>query len=684
MHVPLKRLVSALLLCALSATTARADVVLLKNGERIEGAVTVGETNVEVRTASGTRTIPKAQVKRHLRSVHGAMVRAGQMAKKATALIEEGKRIEGNLQARKQKYHAAANLCRAAIEHCVDARKAFPQQSHEKLDQVEASLRETLQRLQAKIGGPAAAAPIADDPSATTLDAPPPPTAEPVKAAPAVPARLPVPPSSERSKTLQAVKKLYRDAYGKIAPEEKQLLAQRLLKDAAAAGEDVTLLYVMLDQARTLATSARDIKTALKAVEALGRRFETDRYDMIYETLRTFSRSAKTKEALHLLARHALTAAKGAMADEEPEAAASLAAFAAPLARRISDALMVERAAALAKEASELKRELKAVEPARKKLAEKPDDPAANLTIGKYLCFVKGEWDRGLAHLEKGSDSALKAAAGGDRARPENPTERVVTGDRWWDAAAKQSGAARTGARVRAGYWYALALPAQKGVLRLRLEKRLEEIAALEASLRVPPPSTWESGLVRPVPLPHEWKGYVVQFWNGRFPAGDFEWLDRGGKPIGWAFPNGVTLERMGTNHFMRLTQHDPGLYLNVNVLAELPADWKGVTLTGRARLEGLEAGGPGRPGRPGQVGPKAGEPRLARIRTALYDPATGGIARFMPLHRIERDQPWETFRITAPLQPGDSRIFWIAVELAWVKGVLDVDDLKITEAKGG
>ncbi len=43
----------------------------------------------------------------------------------------------------------------------------------------------------------------------------------------------------------------------------------------------------------------------------------------------------------------------------------------------------------------------------QEKLKESPDDPAANLAVGSYLCFNKDQWERGLPMLAKGSDPAL-------------------------------------------------------------------------------------------------------------------------------------------------------------------------------------------------------------------------------------------------------------------------------------
>jgi hypothetical protein len=44
-------------------------------------------------------------------------------------------------------------------------------------------------------------------------------------------------------------------------------------------------------------------------------------------------------------------------------------------------------------------------------LKTSPDDPAANLKMGRYLCLIKGDWKRGLPMLAQSNDNALKALA---------------------------------------------------------------------------------------------------------------------------------------------------------------------------------------------------------------------------------------------------------------------------------
>ena len=58
-------------------------------------------------------------------------------------------------------------------------------------------------------------------------------------------------------------------------------------------------------------------------------------------------------------------------------------------------------------------------------LDTKANDPEANLIVGKYECFTKSDWDKGLPMLAKGSNEELKALAEEDIADTETPTHKL-------------------------------------------------------------------------------------------------------------------------------------------------------------------------------------------------------------------------------------------------------------------
>ena len=117
------------------------------------------------------------------------------------------------------------------------------------------------------------------------------------------------------------------------------------------------------------------------------------------------------------------------------------------------------------------------VAPSMEKLKTAPNDPAANLAVGKYLCFSKHEWEAGIPLLARGSDPALKHLATLEISRPTAGDDIVRIADGWWDLAAKESGAIKRDMRARAAVWYQPALSSVNGLTREKVDKRLQEMA---------------------------------------------------------------------------------------------------------------------------------------------------------------------------------------------------------------
>ena len=115
------------------------------------------------------------------------------------------------------------------------------------------------------------------------------------------------------------------------------------------------------------------------------------------------------------------------------------------------------------------------VKDALKKLQSQPTDPQANLEVGKYRCFVNGDWESGLTMLALGSDKALQKLAEMELAGASTATEQVSLGDSWWELSGKVDDGTQAIQR-RAASWYLKALPRLAGLSKLRVVKRLDEV----------------------------------------------------------------------------------------------------------------------------------------------------------------------------------------------------------------
>ena len=121
-------------------------------------------------------------------------------------------------------------------------------------------------------------------------------------------------------------------------------------------------------------------------------------------------------------------------------------------------------------------------EAAKTKLSGAPEDPDANLTAGRYDCFIKGDWKTGLAHLAKGSDASLRVLAGRELNMAQaNADDQVTLADGWWDVGQNEDGIVKLAVLRHARFWYAKADAILTGGLnKVKIGKRLDEIAKFE------------------------------------------------------------------------------------------------------------------------------------------------------------------------------------------------------------
>jgi hypothetical protein len=150
------------------------------------------------------------------------------------------------------------------------------------------------------------------------------------------------------------------------------------------------------------------------------------------------------------------------------------------------DAALSARSAELALEIPELQKEKKSATEAELLLAVKQDDPAANLALGRYLCFVKDDWKRGAEFLRKAADPALRDLAAKELAGAKEPEAQAALGDAW-DAAAERERVPlqKRRCRGRAAHWYRLALEEATGLLKARVEARLEKLGGASGTLEL-------------------------------------------------------------------------------------------------------------------------------------------------------------------------------------------------------
>ncbi len=313
--------------------------------------------------------------------------------------------------------------------------------------------------------------------------------------------KLPLPDEAAQANALKLAKEVYGEEWKAAkSPSQKRELATKILHSADESDNDPAGRYILLKLARETATQAADGLIAFEAIDAMAEQFQIDDVEMKTNVLAILSKRAKLPDEHKSIADQAAGLIDGAIARDNIDLAVKLCEMALPEARAAHDADLVREVKARIEQCRVLGKAHHEMQEAAAVLGAKPDDPAANLIVGKYYCFHKGDWEKGLPMLALGQDRELKALAVQEIAEVKTADDRLKLGDAWWNLGEKESGKIQVAIRGRANYWYQQALPELSGLSRAKVEKRVKEFETASEGSDEPAtakrPSKYLPGLV--------------------------------------------------------------------------------------------------------------------------------------------------------------------------------------------
>jgi hypothetical protein len=321
----------------------------------------------------------------------------------------------------------------------------------------------------------------AEPASAKPSEAPPPAPAKDPAANPPIDVgkRAQIPDPAKQREAEKLIKDLFKEQYSKKTPADRKILIRLLLDQAAKSQDDPVALWVLCREIQDLSVQSCDVTSALASIETAARVFDVDAMSMKNTALLAAGKTAKTPEELGVLATTLQKLIDEYVRADQYDSADKAAIFAVQCARRSTDTVVITRATTRAKEVTEAKTLFQSMKSVMQTQAKNPDDPGANLEIGRFLCFVKGTWDLGLRFIVKGSDPALKALAEKELGIPMQAAERAALADGWYDLAEKDKSPLRKSQLLaHARTIYGSALSDATALLRARIEKRLGEMDA--------------------------------------------------------------------------------------------------------------------------------------------------------------------------------------------------------------
>lgn len=294
--------------------------------------------------------------------------------------------------------------------------------------------------------------------------------------------RLPVPDTLAQVRAERMVREVFQREYGQTSPEQRRDLGRKLFQQAQQTLDDPAGRYVLLREARDMAASAGDAATGQRAIREMCRQYAVEPGEMMLAMLMAAHRVARAPDALAEIARVALQAAEDSVPADDYERAGQFLALADTAARQAKDLSLIHRAAGRTRELTAIAAEFAQLKAAQAALEKNADDAQASLLVGRFLCTIRNDWDKGLAHLARGADPSLASLAQFDLSGPVDAGRRFELANGWWDVSVRQGELARRNIQHRAGMWYRQAMPGLSGLNLAVAGKRLEEIES--AALR--------------------------------------------------------------------------------------------------------------------------------------------------------------------------------------------------------
>lgn len=292
--------------------------------------------------------------------------------------------------------------------------------------------------------------------------------------------RRSVPGDPVRTQATAAVRKLFEHEYESATTQQAaSLLAGKLLEQSTISTNDEATIYVLLAEARDLATSAGDAQTALAAVDGMAGRFDVDSLAEKLAVLNRAASKAKLPIAYRKLAEATLPVIFEAVAAGNFDTATRLASVARTNARKGRALDLTAIFKTVSDEITQFKDDDDTASVAQEALKQNPDAHAEHLALGAFQCLAEGKWQEGLRHLARAEDDLLKQITELEFAEPATPQAKIEVADLWMEWIKQIRRKPYDRFTMAAEYWYRGALPELTGAERTRIEMRLQEIGAL-------------------------------------------------------------------------------------------------------------------------------------------------------------------------------------------------------------
>ncbi len=283
--------------------------------------------------------------------------------------------------------------------------------------------------------------------------------------------KLPIPPQADQQEVLDTLAEIY-DLGKKRTDQQKLELVKDLLR-LVDETQKPTDRFVLWRKAMELAGDVGDAVLMCEVIDRIGAEYHIDPLSTQGKMLTSIAPKATTAGRIGSLVEASNRYIGRAAAQGKFDYAQNIAA----LAYRTSQNAQGKD---FRKPTLDRCREVQKLADASAAVRANPADTDANLTLGRLYCLSQGDWHLGLPYLAKGGETELAAVARQELEAPADAAGQVKLADAWWSVAEAAKDNEKEPMMRRAGVWYKKAERGAIGLAKVKIEKRLAEIAKLD------------------------------------------------------------------------------------------------------------------------------------------------------------------------------------------------------------
>jgi len=267
--------------------------------------------------------------------------------------------------------------------------------------------------------------------------------------------RLEVPDDDALAEATKLVKKLFGDEYeaakkpdrrppgDKTKVNTKVVVAQvsfklrdfgrKMYAESKKPGLDGAGQYVLMRIARDIALQTGDIESAFHITDKMTTDYKIDRPQAFLDIMDKVSHTLRTPQDANLFLERAIAINYSFIQVDDFVSSNKILLLAHNVAKRLGRKDLLIQIANAREDIIEQKKISAEYAEHALRLFQAPDDPNANLALGKYLCFFKFEWRKGIVMLSRGNDETLKGIASDEIDSVDSHVKQADVADRWWD-----------------------------------------------------------------------------------------------------------------------------------------------------------------------------------------------------------------------------------------------------------